>query len=173
MNKSETLRQARLSAPLRLAPEVKRLVSFLQDSDLKEHSYQELSELIGVDVSYRGPGKRFLWKAREILWREHSLFFGCIDGEGIRLLTNEEIVRYGERITRSTGRRAGRESQKLSCADYSALTQEQKVSFNAHKMMLELIAAVPRKVLRKKIEQAAASNNQQLAIERTLEALTK
>ena len=103
-------------------------------------TYAALSEIAGRDVQRAGRGP--LDTARRILQREDNIVFGVVRGEGLKRLSDPEIVKAGHASVAATRRTARRGIRKLACADYANLDNGDRISHNT-------VAELSRRVYRK------------------------
>lgn len=92
-------------------------------------SYEELNKAAGRDVQTEARGS--LGTARKMCQREHQMVFSPVRGEGLRRLTDGEIVDGADSDIARIRRTARRGAAKLACATYDNLEQELKPVFNA------------------------------------------
>jgi hypothetical protein len=107
----------------------KILASVLQESKPGDVvSYKALSAAIGRDV--QSTAKPALDTARRIVQREKRMVFDAVRGEGLKRLTDSEIVDLADK-TRDGVRRATRRTvKKMVCVDYEAMPKEKQTKHN-------------------------------------------
>lgn len=136
-------------------------------------SYAELGSVIKQVANYmQAPmaGYGSLCSARRIALRDHGQVFRTVAREGLRRLTDAEIVQEVPDETRKMiRRRVDRAGREIIAVAYDQLDNSQKVKHNASLSVLGAIglALIPAKV--KQIEAACEKSHQQLSLTQTLE----
>ena len=100
--------------------------------------YETLNDVAGRDVQYLAIGS--LNTARRMCQRDHMMVFGVVRGVGLRRLSNAQIVESSASDISKIERVAKRGIKRLTCADYSSLTDEQRPVFNARVAVLGTLA---------------------------------
>lgn len=103
------------------------------------YSYHQLSKVLNKPVMGSTPA---LQTAKRIVLREYGSVIDAVYGEGVRRLTDEEIIEASMRGTKLVSRRATSESEKLGVTDFSKLSDEQKRAYTTHQSILGAIAAI-------------------------------
>jgi hypothetical protein len=107
-----------------------------------EISYYELARQSGLSL---GRTKAVLFSARRVLRAENGMLFGCIYGQGLKLLSDADKVRKPEAFKRRVMRGAGREIRDLeTIAHYDRLSKEEQQSVTINKTVLSVIRAQAR-----------------------------
>jgi hypothetical protein len=128
-------------------------------------SYAALSEACSVDVagtSYQ------LRSAREIVSRENNIVTEPVYGQGIRRLTNGEIVNAATKGAMLISRRAKKEGEKLSKSDFAALDDAARRKYATHASVFGAIALMSSNRGVKAIEAAVTGLQRELPIKETL-----
>ena len=132
-------------------------------------SYADLTEEIGRNVQKEA--RHYLDSARLICQREHDKTFGVIINEGLKCLTDSEIV---ETAVSTIGhiRRASRKSiKRLRCIrNFAALSNEDKIRHNANVSAIALIAHMTKSNNMKKLTSKVQETQERLPYAKTLEA---
>jgi hypothetical protein len=147
------------------------LVAFLKDR--QEASYEELSAVIQRDVRATGPAYGNLASARRILRRDHRILFSTVPKVGLRRADSDLVLKEGRSSIEKIHRESRRGAEKLVCADFESMTNEQKVKHNASAAALGALHAITKGTSIKKLEGATESAKQQLPLAATLEAFVK
>ena len=129
-------------------------------------SYQELSQIAGGDIQ---DGKYFaLDTGRKRLERDRSYVFATVKNEGVKRLTDEEIVRTSEIGITKVRREARRSVRKLVCVDFDTLTNVAKIKHNARLSVFGALAIVTSAKKQRLIEQAVSETKTRLDVGQTL-----
>ena len=120
-------------------------------------TYANLSDLIGRDVQSEAIGS--LTTARRMCQMEDQIVFSPVRGVGLKRLDDSGIVEYADNDIAKIHRAARRGVERLGCASYANLSEEQKPSFNAKAAVLGTIATHSRRAHVKQIEKTYANNN--------------
>lgn len=118
-------------------------------------SYKELSQICGRNVQEDGVG--LLNSARNICLREHQIVFSPIINEGLKRLSDSEIVRGADADIGRIRRAAKKGMRKLACASYKNLEDAEKNSFNAKAAVLGTLAQHATPAQLKQVERAYAN----------------
>lgn len=134
-------------------------------------SYAELSALVGRNVQDEGHG--VLATARRMAERE-EIVFGTVMGQGIRRLSDPEIVDTGDHAIARVRRAAKRGANTVTAvADFDALPNEKKIKHNTLLSLLGTVTAFMRPATAKKIATSVAQNSGKLSVGDTLRAFGK
>lgn len=128
-------------------------------------SYAELSEVCGIDIdgaSYQ------LRTAREIVSRESDVVTESVYGQGIRRLTDDDIVKAASRGAMLISKRAKKEGDKLSKSDFAALDESARRRYATHASVFGAIALISSSKGVKSIESAATTSQRELPLKETL-----
>lgn len=128
-------------------------------------SYAELNEITGCNVQQR---RNVISTSINKLLSEQAMVFVAQHGEGIRLLTNEEIPSLGSRDIARIGRIAKRSSRRLAAADYDKLSEVGRVQHNTHLTILSLIQRGSTKKTVSLIEEAVGKRAHPLPLGDTI-----
>lgn len=95
-------------------------------------------EISYADLEKQVPGRDLRVKHRYILetgrglaLKDSSVVTGCVNGKGLKRLTNEEIVQIPDSSLSHIRRVSKRASRKVLCSDYEKLSADDKQKFNA------------------------------------------
>jgi len=107
-------------------------------------SYGELSELIHRNV--QGKARANLLAARRKVLREHGMVIGVLLDQGVKRLTDVEIVKSGASVIRHINRTSVRGMRHQIQVDFEKLTREQQKEFNLTLSVLQLsrVASTPK-----------------------------
>ncbi len=130
-------------------------------------SYGELTNLISKPVNGAIP---CLQSARQSLLRE-GFVFGNIRGEGIKRLSDAEIVTASDMDISTMRRRARKAGKKLSTVSYELLPPEKQLSYTAKISIVGAIAAIATDKAIGLIEKTAGGRSGELPIAETMRAL--
>ncbi len=131
-------------------------------------SYQDLSDLIGKDVQV-GEGYRALFRARTILEREEHNVVAPIPGQGVKCLTDEEMVQSGRGFIGKAGRAGARSISRVSCVKkFDELPNEKKIEHNYVLSIAGAIQHFARPKTRKQIEERIAQTRKPMSCDETL-----
>lgn len=114
-------------------------------------TYVALSEIIGSRVD--GSTSALHTAFRRAL-RDHDMVFATVAGEGVKRLTDPEIVAQSEDLMQRQRRASKRAAEKLTKVDFASISDEEKVRHNAH---LSLFGSVAHLSTRKQVEQVEAA----------------
>lgn len=129
-------------------------------------TYAELSRLVGRDVQKdRGP----LQTAMRRLTANQKVF-SAVRGEGVKRLTDAEILGLSPAALASMSGKARRTAKKLAAVDYAALDQQQQAAHNAALSVFAVVSHMARPASMKLLEARVAETHEALPIGRTLEA---
>lgn len=96
----------------------------------EEISYDDLEKIVpGRDL--RVKQRYILETGRGLALKESSIVTGCVNGTGLKRLTNEEIVQIPDSTLSHIRKVSKRASRKVLCSDYEKLSAEDKQKFNA------------------------------------------
>lgn len=131
-------------------------------------TYEELNEIVTGDV--RAEDRSALNTARRHMLRDGKCF-GTIPKVGIKYLNAVETSETGTEALHRVSRAARRAIQRVDAADYDSLTPSQRVSHDARKCALAVmaIASQPKKIIQ--LEGQVSKMGRRLEIGETLEAL--
>lgn len=134
-------------------------------------TYQELSNIIGRDVL--DPGRGLLQTARRKALREDYFVFGIVRKEGLKRLSDLEIVATGEDTVGRIRRTARRGFRTITAVkDFEALPNEAKIRHNVYASMLGAVAMAASAPQMKKLEKKVSEAKAQLSLTKTLEAFS-
>lgn len=120
--------------------ETYRLVELLSELHPGEaYTYRQLSEAMGMEIVGITPSFQ---SAKRLVFREYGVVLETMYGEGVRRLTDEEIVENSRRGTLTVSRRASQESKRLAQVDFASLSEEQRRTYTTHQSILGAIQAI-------------------------------
>lgn len=131
-------------------------------------TYSELSKLISGDVL---KGDRYaLVRARHRLFKDERVVFGTIRNQGLKRLEDADHIGIGEAATNRVRRISRRSAEKMLCADFDKLNNDQKIEFNTHISVLGALAMVTKADRIRQVKAAVSVSHEKLALGPTLEA---
>ena len=143
------------------------LVALLQKAEIGQvFNYTELSERLGRSIMGAEPS---LSSARRIVQRDFDIVFDVIRGQGIKRLSDAEIVALGDTLPGRVRRTARRMVQKIAKAKDGELSKDQITQRNAVVSMAGALIHMASKSNMAKLEDAVRVNAGELAVGKTLE----
>ena len=143
------------------------LVALLQKAEIGQvFNYTELSERLGRSIMGAEPS---LSSARRIVQRDFDIVFDVIRGQGIKRLSDAEIVALGDTLPGRVRRTARRRVQKIAKAKDGELSKDQITQRNAVVSMAGALIHMASKSNMAKLEDAVRVNAGELAVGKTLE----
>jgi hypothetical protein len=131
-------------------------------------SYDELQRLTRRDI--KGRDRYVLTSALRLSLRDGRAF-GCVRGQGVKLLNDGELIAEAESVTPRIRRLSRRAAKKLAAVrDFDKLPNAQKVRHNTLLSMFGALAAFSREGTVRKVEREVARQSQSLSLTATLEA---
>jgi len=130
-------------------------------------SYSELAGIIDRDMQNGGRG--VLTSARRALERD-GVIFAVVRDEGVKRLSDPEIVKTGEDTIARARRASRRGYRRVSMANYDKLSKEDQVTHNAYLSILGALAAVTKTSSVRRVEARVAESRECLPLAATLEA---
>jgi hypothetical protein len=132
-------------------------------------AYAELNAIIGRNVQKEGRG--FLNTARIMAEREDGKTFGVVINEGLKCLSDSEIVNTAVFSLGHIRRTSRRSIKRMACiADLGAMPNEEKIRLNTYASILGVMATMAKGSSIKKIEARVQETQDQLPYVKTLEA---
>lgn len=132
-------------------------------------AYKEFNGMIGRDVQKEGRG--FLNTARSMAEREDGKIFGVVINEGVKRLSDREIVNTAASSLGHIKRMSRRSIKRMACiADLGAMPNEEKIRLNTYASILGVMATMAKGSSIKKIEARVQETQDQLPYVKTLEA---
>jgi hypothetical protein len=101
-----------------------------------EISYKDLAKQAGVSIPRL---KQVLPSARRVLFAENEILFGCVWGQGLRRMTDQDKVRKPEAFKKRVFRGAGRELKHLESIDLGRLSKSDQHITTTNRTILELM----------------------------------
>lgn len=136
-------------------------------------SYEELGGVIGrraEDIMSPGSCYRCLESARRIVLRDYQFVFRAVPRQGLRRLTDSEIVsEVPEEARKTIRRKVGKAGREIIAVDFAKLDNAEKVKHNASLSILGAIGQALTPAKTKKIEAACKKAHTQLSLAQTLE----
>jgi len=151
-----------------VSPNSKILATHLRDGGKTEYTYQELSSVIGIDVT--DGARHNLNTARRILLREDLKNWECLRGYGIKLTddvtTNKIVGGAFQKIRRVSGKYI----KKAACINFDGLDKVQKKHYTTNVSILGTLRHFCAKSKVKTIETAAENLQiKKIPVEATLQ----
>ena len=134
-------------------------------------TYAELSGLIKRDI--RNGAYGCLTTARRRAEKLNQCVFGVVRNEGLRRLSDNEIVESGVDVLDKTRRAARRGFHRLTCVDFDKLPEEVRVKHQTYGSIMSALVTVTKPGAVKKVEEQVVETRQQLPLASTLKAFTK
>jgi len=131
-------------------------------------TYETLSRLIGRDVQTEA--RNVLVSARKITQRELGYVFGTIQGEGLKRLSDIEIVQTGAQTVVKIRRSSRRGVERISNAVPEKLPIEGRVQMNTYLSVLAMLQTSLQNQRIKKLEERVAQAESRLSLDKTLDA---
>jgi len=130
-------------------------------------SYEELSGLIGADVTERrGPLTSAIRRAQ----REKEMVFDSVRGQGIKRLDDVQIATSATGIIKRVRRMSEKAIKRLTCVrDFAAMPDDAQVKHNAGMSILAVMRQVSTPATAKKVEAAVTAAKGALPLAKTLE----
>lgn len=134
-------------------------------------SYDDLGQEIAKPVAGGCPA---LQTARRSLLNNEGYVFAVIRGEGLKRLSDEEIVAASDQDVNRLRRVAKRGARKLaSVGDYAAMSNQCQLRHTTRLSVMTAVAHMASSKGLEKLEGAAAGRAKELPISQTLAAFTK
>jgi hypothetical protein len=128
-------------------------------------TYDELGTAAGCDVVAK---RNILQTARNIAQREGGAVYGTVNGIGIKLLNNSEIVGIGDHTLAHIRKTSTKTLRKLSIVRYDELTEVDKVRHNCNASFIGAMRLMTNTSSRKRLEGAVATAQAKLPVQETL-----
>jgi hypothetical protein len=149
--------------------DVRTLVLYLSECPVgKLITYQEMSGLIDKDVQTEA--RHILTSARKITQREHGIVFGTIPEEGLKRLSDYEIVQTGQDTVVKIRRASHRGVTRIAVAQPEKLSLEQRTQQNTYLSFLAMLHLASQEKRIKKLEAKVKEVQARLPLDTTLEA---
>jgi hypothetical protein len=134
-------------------------------------TYAELTQLVGRDV--REAVYHCLQSARKRLEKD-GMLFGTIEGEGLRRLSDSEIVKVPAAATLRQRRMSQRVLRQLACVqDFPALSAQDRVAHNTSMSLHGAIYLMTKPNEVKRLSDRVSEAGEKLATAKTLELFSK
>jgi hypothetical protein len=131
--------------------------------------YKEISTLIGRDS--QGVGRGAIQTARRKLLREDYMVFGVVWKEGLKRLSDLEIVATGEDTVRKIRRASSKGFRTITAVrDFDVLPNDAKVRHNTYASVLGALTMAMAAPRMKKLEGRVMEAKATLPLQKTLEA---
>lgn len=156
-----------------ISADVSAVEAFLQPRDPGSMVlYKTLSELIGRNV--QAAGRYALQRAVKRLLDDEGAVWVAVSGQGVKRLTDSEIVALGPSYSGRIRRAARRGVRKLMAVqDFDKLTPAERMRHNALVAGLGAIHEMSKSRNLVKLEQLAGSTQVRLPLAKTLDAFKK
>lgn len=131
--------------------------------------YQELSALIGRDV--RNGARSYLQSAiRHLL--DQGMAFGVVRGEGVKLLTDDEIVDVGAAGLKKIRRASFRSTKVLTAVRrFDALDRDRQIEHNLALSLHGIVQFATKPLIIKQLRARVDESQAQLPVQKMLDAL--
>lgn len=134
-------------------------------------TYEELSDLIGRDVSPNGDAYSCQASARRKCLADDGIVIECVRSVGVKRLNDEAVARTGDHSINRIKRESNRGLKRISSVqDFNSLSSEAKISHNAAFSVLGVLAHLTKANHVKKVERAVTSSQAVLPLGQTLRA---
>ena len=148
--------------------DAKRLCLLLESSYVGQLvTYKELSTAIGKDVQTEG--RSILNSARRIVQRELSYVFGTVANQGLKRLSDVEIVQTGAQTVSSIRHASRRGINRIAAADPVRLPMDSRIQMNTYLSVLGMLHISLQEKRLKKLEQRVALAESRLPLDTTLD----
>jgi len=149
--------------------DVKTLCKAFAESHVGQiFTYKDLSQLIERDVQTEA--RNILTSARKITQRELGYVFGTIHGEGLKRLSDIEIVQTGTQTVARIRHASHRGVARISNAAPEKLPLEGRVQMNTYLSVFAMLQTSLQEKRIKKLEARVAQAESRLPLDKTLEA---
>jgi hypothetical protein len=149
--------------------DVRRLCKRLAEAQVGDVlTYKELSALIARDIQTEARGA--LMSARRITQRERGIVFGTIMNEGLKRLSDIEIVQTGAQAVVRIRHASRRGAERIGVAAPEKLPIEARVQMNTYLTVLAAMHSLSQEKRLKKLEERVARAESRLPLDKTLEA---
>jgi hypothetical protein len=132
-------------------------------------TYQQLSALIHKDIQTEG--RQALLSARRIVQRDMQIVFGTIYKEGLKRLSDTEIVMTGQQTVVRIRRASHRGAARVAVARPERLQPDGRLRQNTLLSLLAMIHASTTESRMRKLEGKVAQAESKLPLEATLNAM--
>ena len=156
-----------------LSIETKQLLERLMKVEVGELiTYKEMTEIVGRDVRKDGSG--IMYSAKRKALNDCQIVFITITNKGLKRASDEEIANSGASVIHKI-RRTSHKGKKVLYAvnDFSALTNESKISHNAYASFLGAIDLItrPKKIVA--LQEMVREESDSINVTKTLELFKK
>ena len=153
----------------RLSPETNAIVRRLEGLQVGETvNYQELSGMVGGDIQTKK--RHHLHSAQRFLLGQRQMVFGAIRDQGVKRLSDTEIVMDGRGYVEKIKRASRKGARTLGCvADYERMPEDMKLQHNTALSVLGAVSMFTKPAGVKKISEHVAAVNSRLLVDQTLE----
>lgn len=119
-------------------------------------TYEELTDICGFDV--QGDGYAYLHSARKMAENKRGVVTSAIRNEGIARLDSHEIVNDSDSQQRKVRNAAKKGQNRLSCAEYSELSDTDKSTYNMNLIRFRTVDKIHQPVVVKAIKTKYSDN---------------
>lgn len=153
----------------RLSPETNAVVKRLEGLQFGETvTYEELSHMVGGDIQSKK--RHHLASAQRLLLMQRQMVFGVIRDQGVKRLSDSEIVLDGRGYVDKIKRASRKGARTLGCvADYERMPADMKLQHNTALSVLGAVSMFTKPTGVKKIAERVTAVNSRLLVDQTLE----
>lgn len=149
--------------------EVQKLCTAFAESYIGQlFTYKYLSSLINKDVQTEA--RSILVSARKITQRELGFVFGTVYGQGLKRLSDIEIVQTGGETVVKIRRTSRRGAERIAHAAPEKLPVETRIQQNMYLSVLAMVHSTMTEKRLKKLEERVAQAESRLPLDKTLDA---
>lgn len=130
--------------------------------------YREMSEAIGRDIQTEA--RTVLNTARRIVQRDRSYVFGTVPKEGLKRLSDVEIVQTGAQTVSKIRHASRRGINRITAADPVQLPIESRVQMNTYLSVFGMLHVSLQEKRLKQLEERVARAESRLPLDTTLDA---
>lgn len=132
--------------------------------------YQEILKAIGKDKMDM-QARAIISKSRRRLLKDHNMVFDTVRKQGLKRLSDEDIVKLGANGVKQIRKSAQRTTQKMVTVDYEKLSDQGKTTHNTFLSVLGTLSAIAQPSKIAAVQREVQNSKIQLSIGSTLEAL--
>ena len=132
-------------------------------------TYEQMEKLIDRNPRPGGKGYSNLYAARRMAENNDRIVTGAVQNIGIKRLDDSQIANTGKSAIGHISRACYRAAKRLTCANFDALSNDDRISHNASLSMLGAIRQASNAAAVKRIEKAVREQNDQLTVGRVLD----
>jgi len=132
-------------------------------------TYEEMEALIDRNPRPGCKGYSNLYAARRMAENNERIVTCAVQNIGIKRLDDSQIANTGKTAISHISRSCYRAAKRLTCANFDALSNDDRITHNASLSMLGAIRQASNAAAVKRVESAAREQNDQLTVGRVLE----